>query len=173
MSVNALFRPTFADLRAEVERRAAQEAPDDEIATLIEQFLATGGDAPAPWVEYDGMVTWLYRDAAAENVAVIGDIIGYDPNTSRMTRLPGSDLFFMTAQLPLDARAEYVFAVDLPQPEDAAAGLSDEWLRRCKIDPLNPKQIVETMPMRAFSVLEMPNARPLPELDDSDGDGIV
>jgi enterochelin esterase-like enzyme len=173
MSVNALFRPTFADLRAEVERRAAQDAPADEIATLIEQFLATGGDAPAPWVEYDGTVTWLYRDAAAENVAVIGDIVGYDPDTSRMTRLPGSDLFFMTAQLPLDARAEYVFAVDLPQPEDAAAGLSDEWLRRCKTDPLNPKQIMETLPLRAFSVLEMPNARPLPELDDSDADGIV
>src|SRR5689334_5538879 len=79
MSANALFRPTFADLRAEIERRAADGAATDEINALVDQFLSTGGDAPAPWVEYDGTVTWFYRDAAAETVAVIGDILGYDP----------------------------------------------------------------------------------------------
>ena len=93
MSANALFRPTFADLRAEIERRAAQQAPADEIAALVDQFLATGGDAPTPWVEYDGTVTWLYRDAHAQSVAVVGDIIGYEPDKTRLTRLPGCDLF--------------------------------------------------------------------------------
>jgi enterochelin esterase-like enzyme len=103
---------------------------------------------------------------------VVGDIIGYEPDSTRMTRLPGTDLFYMTAQMPLDARVEYLFAVDLPQATDQPANVANDLLQCCKIDPLNPKQIVETAPLRAFSVLEMPNARPVPELDDPYGDGI-
>jgi enterochelin esterase-like enzyme len=172
MSANALFRPTFADLRAEIERRAAQQAPADEITALVDQFLATGGDAPTPWVEYDGTVTWLYRDAHAESVAVVGDIIGYEPDKTRLARLPGCDLFALTAQIPLDARIEYAFVVDYVQPNSELVASWEEWQDRCKIDPLNPRQIVETAPLRALSVLEMPNARPIPELDDAYGDSI-
>jgi enterochelin esterase-like enzyme len=160
MSTSVLFRPTFADLRAEVERRAAHGTPPEEVAALIEQFL--GGDAPLPWVEYDGTVTWLYRDAAAEEVTVVGDILGYDPARNRMARLPGSELHYLTAHIPLDAQVEYVFAVDNPQP---AAHERDYWLQRCKTDPFNPAQIVEIHPLRAFSTLAMPNARPTPELE--------
>jgi enterochelin esterase family protein len=167
MSISVLFRPTFADLRAEVERRAAQGAPADEVAALIEQFL--GGDAPLPWVEYDGTVTWLYRDAAAREVAVVGDILGYDTVKNRMARLPGSDLHYLTAHIPLDAQIEYIFAVDNPQPNglpaDGLARDRDSWLQRCKTDPLNPGQIVEIHPLRAFSTLAMPSARPTPELE--------
>jgi enterochelin esterase family protein len=160
MSTSVLFRPTFADLRAEVERRAAQGAPAEEVAALIEQFL--GGDASLPWVEYDGTVTWLYRDAAAEQVAVVGDILGYDAARNRMARLPGSELHYLTTQLPLDAQIEYVFAVDNPQLPGQDR---ESWLRRCKTDPLNPGQIVEIHPLRACSTLAMPNARPTPELE--------
>jgi enterochelin esterase-like enzyme len=170
MSASALFRPTFADLRAEIERRAADGAPADEINALVDQFLSTGGDAPAPWVEYDGTVTWFYRDPAAETVAVVGDILGYDPDRTRMTRLPGSDLFALTAQMPLDAWVEYAFLVDHARPGAERAGGWAAWLNYCKIDPLNPRQIVELAPARALSVLEMPNARPVPELDDALGD---
>src|SRR5690349_1749062 len=106
MSTSVLFRPTFADLRAEIERRAAQGASDRDIAALVEQFLAAGGDSPMPWVEYDGTVTWLYRDAQAREVAVVGDLIGYDTKATRMARLPGSDLHFLTAHIPLDAQIE-------------------------------------------------------------------
>lgn len=160
MSTSVLFRPTFADLRAEIERRATQGAPAEEVAALIDQFL--GGDAPLPWVEYDGTVTWLYRDATAEEVAVVGDILGYDSAKNRMARLPSSELHYLTARIPLDAQLEYVFAVDNPQlvPHER-----DSWLQRCKTDPLNPGQIVEIHPLRAFSTLAMPNARPTPELE--------
>ena len=48
MSANALFRPTFADLRAEIERRAAEGAAIDEINALVEQFLSTGGSRDQP-----------------------------------------------------------------------------------------------------------------------------
>src|SRR5262245_45277833 len=163
MSTSVLFRPTFADLRAEVERCAAQGAPAGEVAALIEQFLTAGSNAPLPWVEYDGTVTWLYRDDAAREVAVVGDIIGYNASTNRMACLPGSDLHYLTTQIPLDAQIEYVFAVDNPQPAPCDR---DSWLQRCKIDPLNPSQIVEIHPLRAFSTLAMPNSRRTPELED-------
>jgi enterochelin esterase family protein len=172
MPASALFRPTFADLRAELERRAAEGATSDEISALVDQFLSTGGDAPAPWVEYDGTVTWFYRDPSAETVAVVGDILGYDPDRTRMTRLPGSDLFAMTAQMPLDAWIEYAFVVDHAQPGAERAGGWAAWLNQCKTDPLNSRQIVEVAPARMLSVLEMPNARPVPELDDALGEAI-
>ena len=90
MSANAIFRPTFADLRAEIERRAAHAAQSEEIHALIAQFLLAGGDTPAPCVEYDGTATWLYRDTRASSVSVVGDIIGYDPLKTRMARVPGA-----------------------------------------------------------------------------------
>lgn len=168
MSIDALFRPTFADLRAEIERRAAQRAPDDEIAALVDQFFTLGAEGMAPLVEYDGTVTWLYRDAAADHVSVVGDILGYDTERTRMARLQGCDLFFLTAQIPLDARIEYLFAVDHPRPSVPCSAAWEEWLLHCKADPLNPNKILETAPMRAFSVLEMPNASPVAELDHVD-----
>lgn len=155
----ALFRPTFTDLRSEVERRAAQGSPADEISALIDQFLASGGDLPAPIVEYDGTVTWLYRDAQAEHVAVVGDIIGYDSRTTRMARIAGTDLFYMTAQLPIDAQIEYAFAVDNPPPEEDSATLWEDWLGRCVPDPLNPQRLIEPNPLRMVSVLAMPSAQ--------------
>jgi enterochelin esterase family protein len=163
MSTSVLFRPTFADLRAEIERRAAEGAPAEQIGALVDQFLAMGGDDPIPWVEYDGAVTWLYRDADADRVAVVGDIVGYDTLKNRMERLPGSDLHYLTRQVPLDAQIEYVFALDDPPSQPGAARRG--WLRRCKTDPLNRRQIVEIQPLRTFSVLAMPNARAGLELD--------
>jgi enterochelin esterase family protein len=168
-----MFRPTFADLRAEIERRAADSASSDEINELVEQFLSTGGNSPAPWVEYDGTVTWFYHDPNAETVAVVGDILGYDPDKTRMTRLPGSDLFALTAQMPLDAWIEYAFVVDHARSGAERATGWAAWLNHCKTDPLNPRQIVEVNPARALSVLEMPNARPMPELEDAFGDTIT
>jgi enterochelin esterase-like enzyme len=163
MPASTLFRPTFADLRAEIERRAAYDATADEIDTLIEQFLLAGGDTPAPCIEYDGTVTWLYRDPEARGVAVVGDILGHDPNKTRMSKLPGCDVFALTAQMPLDARMAYSFVVERRLANGQAA-------RVHRPDPLNPRQILATAPMRALSVLEMPNARPVPELDETDGD---
>lgn len=165
MSANALFRPTFADLRAELERRAAQGAPAEELDTLVEGFLALGGDTPAPWVEYDGTVTWLYRDSQATGVSVVGDMLGRAPDQNRMTRLPGGDMFALTAQLPLDARIAYAFEVDI-----------DGRPRQHRADPLNPKRMVAAAPLRALSILEMPNARRVPQLDDGpadDGVGVI
>ncbi|HEX5689876.1 MAG TPA: alpha/beta hydrolase-fold protein, partial [Roseiflexaceae bacterium] len=165
MSTNVLFRPTFADLRAELERRSAQNASADELVEIVEQFLATGGEAPLPWVEYDGTTTWLYRDATAGEVALVGDIVGYDTQKNRLTRLPGTDLFFLTAHIPLDAQLAYVFAVDNPTPADGEYAARQTWLQRCLLDPFNPNQIVEIAPLRAFSTLAMPNARTTSELD--------
>lgn len=170
MSGSALFRPTFTDLRAEIERRVALNAPAEEISALIDGFLAAGGDLPAPVVEYDGAVTWLYRSASAQHVAVVGDLLGYDPARTQMAKLPGCDLFYLTAQMPLDAQIAYSFAVDIPQ---APARDGGRWIERCIADPLNPRRIIEPHPLRITSLLEMPGAAPALNLDETLGDGPV
>jgi enterochelin esterase family protein len=165
MSATALFRPTFTDLRAEIERRLASGGSSSEIDALLDQFLAAYGENPVPLVEYDGTVTWIYRDGRAENVSVIGDFLGYDPARTRMARVADSGLFYLTAQIPLDAQLAYAFAVDAGHSGEAAAS-PDSWLARCTPDPLNPRRIVATHPLRELSVLKMPGAVPIPQLDD-------
>jgi enterochelin esterase family protein len=154
----ALFRPTFTDLRAELERLLAQGASRAELDTVVQQFLDAGGDTPAPIVEYDGTVTWIYRDPHADAVAVVGDVLGYDTRRTEMTRLAGTDLFFFSAQLPLDAQLSYAFAVNNPCPEDSRRESWLAWLARCRVDPLNPRRSVELHPLREVSVLHMPSA---------------
>jgi len=156
MSGSALFRPTFTDLRAEVERRAAHDASPADIAALIDEFLAAGGDTPAPLIEYDGAVTWLFRSSTAQSVSVVGDVIGYRPEMTRMTRLQGSDLFYWTAYLPLDAHIAYAFVVDVPEN-----GLHMRWNDACLPDPLNAQRMIMTDPLRVMSVLDMPGASSL------------
>jgi len=156
MSGSALFRPTFTDLRVEVERRVANEESPDAIAALIDEFLAAGGDTSAPIIEYDGAVTWLFRSATAQSVSVVGDVPGYRLDQTRMTRLQGSDLFYLTMHLPLDAHMAYAFAVDMSETTART-----RWLDRCTPDPLNPQRIIMTDPLRMMSVLNMPGAAPL------------
>ncbi len=153
MSGSALFRPTFTDLHAEVERRVAYDASPTDIAALIDEFLAAGGDTPAPLIEYDGAVTWLFRSTTARSVSVVGDVIGYRPEMTRMTRLRGSDLFYFTAYLPLDAHIAYAFVVDAPENIPHI-----RWHNSCLPDPLNAQQIIMTDPLRVMSVLTMPGA---------------
>lgn len=156
MSGSALFRPTFTDLRAEVERRVSNDASPETITALIDEFLAAGGDMPAPLIEYDGAVTWLFRSSTAQSVSVVGDVLGYRLDRTQMTRLQGSDLFYLTMHLPLDAHIAYAFAVDASETTAHA-----RWLDRCVPDPLNPQRIVMTNPLRMMSVLEMPGAASL------------
>ena len=54
MSANALFRPTFADLRDEIERRAAQESPAEEIAALTAVIEANPPQQPPKRSRYLG-----------------------------------------------------------------------------------------------------------------------
>jgi enterochelin esterase-like enzyme len=172
MTAAALFRPTFTDLRSEIERMAANGAAADEIDGLIQHFLAAGGDTPAPIVEYDGTVTWIYRDTVAQEVSVVGDIIGFDPRTTRMARIAGTDLFYMSAQLPIDAQIAYAFAIDNPLPESGDATALEAWLARCQPDPLNPRQIVEPAPLRTASVLMMPGTQAI-DLPEHDPHGVA
>jgi enterochelin esterase-like enzyme len=167
MPATALFRPTFTDLRSEIERRVLQGSPAEEIDMLIAQFLAAGGEMPAPIVEYDGTVTWMYRNPAAEEVSVVGDIVGFDPRTTRMARIPGTDLFYMSAQMPIDAQLAYAFAVDNPIPDEHDLIGWQAWVARCVPDPLNPYQIAEPAPLRLASVLVMPGAQ-APDLPEHD-----
>ncbi len=170
MTSAARFRPTFTDLRAEIDRRVADQADAADIVQLIDQFLAAGGAPGGPLVAYDGSVTWLYRDADAEHVAVVGDVLGYDPEQTRMTRIAGTDLFFFTATLPLDAQIAYAFMVDNPRPVDALPAAHEAWLAQGRLDPTNPARMTAAHPLRPVSVLSLASSHefaPLPEPDDA------
>ncbi|HEU5086634.1 MAG TPA: enterochelin esterase domain-containing protein, partial [Roseiflexaceae bacterium] len=153
MSPFLQFRPTFTDLRSEIERRFANGADPAELLTLVDQFIDVLGEDAIPLCSFDGSVTWLYRDALASTVSVVGDVIGFEPSQTRMQRLPGTDVFWFTAILPQNARISYAFAVDLPETADAAS--RQEWLANCRPDPFNRRRLIDIRPLRELSVLAL------------------
>jgi len=81
-------------------------------AAAIDAFLAAHPDNPI--VRDDGTAHFLYR-GEAEDVGVIGDMIGYrreDP----MIRVAGTDLFHYTARLEPTAASTYGFIPDYGEP---------------------------------------------------------
>jgi enterochelin esterase-like enzyme len=76
----------------------------------------------APIVE-DSSVHFLYR-GKGQRVAAPGELNRWDPSAAPMRRLEGTDLFYRSETLPIDARIEYKFWVD------------SSWI----LDPSNPRK---------------------------------
>jgi enterochelin esterase family protein len=64
-----------------------------------------------PLVE-DSLVTFVYRGKVALRVTVPSDINRWDTKAHEMTRLGETDLYYLTLELPMDARIDYKFHVD-------------------------------------------------------------
>jgi enterochelin esterase-like enzyme len=76
-------------------------------SSSIDAYLAENS---VPIIEDTGEVHFLYR-GEAEDVGIVGDMIGFrreDP----MTRIAGTDLFYYSTRLELDAAVHYGFLVD-------------------------------------------------------------
>jgi enterochelin esterase-like enzyme len=120
-------------LRAELAGGAAgtMDAFWDEIAI-------TGAPLVEPGADGNDRVTFLWQGDAGR-VAVVGGIGHWDDLTRHeAARIPGTDVWHHTIDLPSDARALYWFSVD-----DPATGLHDpgtwaESQRHWRLDPYNP-----------------------------------
>ena len=78
------------------------------------------------------LVTFVYRDAAAQSVALAGGPAGLEPAGQELARLAGTDLWHRSYRLPTDVRTYYLFAPGSDLQDDGT------WHR----DPLNPRRFV-------------------------------
>lgn len=88
--------------------------------SVVDRFLAAQESFPI--VEEAGVVHFLYRGLASD-VALAGDIFGIRTEQS-MARLSGTDVFYISLEMPSVARVNYRFVVDYEE----------------MLDPLNPRQ---------------------------------
>lgn len=151
--------------------------------TALERVLSAGDDAAlgafwqdvaqpgAPLMECIedepeySLVTFLWRDKGdTENVVIFGGPAGWqEPAKNQLTRLLESDLWYRTYRVRSDLRTTYVLSHNDPFT-DLEYG-TDDYYKRVKPDPLNPKVFVypadEELPEvreLSVSILELPDA---------------
>lgn len=111
---------------------------------LVNRYTAQLAEAP---VTGDNQAVFLWL-GAAESVAVIGDMNNWNASeTSMLTRLEGTDLWYLIAEFEPEARLDYQFLVNGEEQY---------------LDPLNPKTIKNINTPN--SVLAMPSYETPPEL---------
>ena len=119
----------------------------DGKAPLVEPIA---GDAEHRWV------TFVYRgDDKTRGVALKGGLPS-PAEFNRLTRVPGTDVWFQTQRLPRDARFTYMFVLDPPDHEIRSLAEAKLVFARIRPDPLNPR----TFQKRAL--VELPDAPPQP-----------
>jgi enterochelin esterase family protein len=120
------------------------------------RFWEAAADEGSPLVEHDddeAVVTVVYRDAAADQVSVVGGLAGADPDDTALRRVPGTDVWHRSYSLPRSTRTLYWFS--LGDPDDP-----DSW----RPDELNPRRFEFELAAGLtfpFSVLELDEAPPL------------
>ncbi|ONG46528.1 hypothetical protein BKE38_25170 [Pseudoroseomonas deserti] len=187
-----LFAGAAAEVGLGITRilpRAQQVAPDPAAAPLdsprlqaLRQALRDGADAPAEmtrfWAEItrqgapliekrpDGaLVSFLWRGATTRNVRLIG---GPSRDLPPLARMPGTDLWFLTAAVPPGTRLTYQLAPDVPELPDDAEARQMAVFATAQADPLNPRPWWPADPRRdrytSSSVLELEDAPASPWL---------
>ncbi len=113
---------------------------------------------PVPGDESRRWVTFLFRGAAnSRRVALMGGM----PTAAEfnlLSRLPGTDLWYLTQAFPRDARFAYFFVVDPPEAWPSTKLDFALMMLRIRFDPLNP---------HTFSgrpTVQLPDASPQPLL---------
>lgn len=137
----------------------------------VEAFWRTLAAEGAPLIEphpVDTMrrlVTFIWRERAPfRDLVVAGAALGGDPARNRLRRLAGTDLWFVTRDLPRDLRTVYRYAID--PPPGTTGGRA-----HARRDPLNPRTFVyprdpddPSSTDYVISLLELPDAAPQPWL---------
>jgi enterochelin esterase family protein len=105
-------------------------------------------------------VTFIHLNGDAEKVALNLDIIERDPPFEPMTRLEGTNLWYVQRRFRMDDLLDYLIVVD-----DPMTPLRDDpnivaRIQKWKPDELNPRYI--SSGQTRTSVLEMPQGRPFP-----------
>lgn len=113
------------------------------------------------------LVTFLWRDAAAQRFVAVFPFARVNPLPHLFTRLAGTDVWYRSYVLRSDARFEYlVSANDTLAPFAARDPNGDGgWLASLRPDPLNPRRVVEQKDAESSgsqeyvaSVVELPGA---------------
>lgn len=131
----------------------------DALRIFWEEIKRQGTPIIEPGNEGYSLVTFLWRDDGfARNVAVIQDWGADGIREHHMTRLPNSDVWFLTRAMRSDTRTTYQLSPSSSQDPSEPAPY--------QLDPLNPKTFAaylsETGNDILFSLLELPNAPTLP-----------
>lgn len=161
-----------------VERVAARTADvaEAERAVILEEFWADAARRGTPLIEaLEGdpdhcAVTFLWRGhRATRQVLLLAEGIAdhADLAESRLSPLPGTDIWHATYRLRADHRASYRMAADIsPGEPPASAGLLQRRLfslsAHAAPDPLNRRVFPGRWPDRDLSLLELPRAPALP-----------
>lgn len=161
-AADTVASPRLRTLVTEVAARGARAAEE-----FWRELAATG----APLVERHPtdpsrrLVTFVWRAAERfTEMVVAGSALGSDLSRNRLRPLPGTDVWFVTRDLPADLRTVYHFAIDPP------AGTSGG-RAHARRDPLNPREFVYPADPEQpgstdyrISLLELPDAVPEPWL---------
>jgi enterochelin esterase-like enzyme len=98
-------------------------AYSDSSTRLVSAFLEENA-GQFPLIE-DSLVTFVYNGTVGLRATVPSDMNRWDTKAQEMTRLGGTDLYYLSLAVPMDARIDYKFYVD----------------RLWMLDPLNPRTI--------------------------------
>src|SRR5215211_6589116 len=129
------------------------------LETLWAEIEQTGSPVIEPSAKGYSFVTFLWKDdGVARQVAVIQDWGTDGIREHHMSRLPDTDVWYLTRQMRNDTRTTYQLS---PSTSEDPTQLAPY-----QLDPLNPKTFTaylsETGPDILFSLLELPEAPPLP-----------
>ncbi|MBI5474129.1 MAG: prolyl oligopeptidase family serine peptidase [Ignavibacteriae bacterium] len=113
--------------------------------TIIDEYLARVRSHSRAIIE-DSTVYFVYQ-GKARSVAIAGDLNGWDPSADTMTRIPRTNLFVLSKNVPPAARFEYKFVVD------------SAWI----LDPLNAQKVMGGY--GANSEIWMPRYQPPPDIE--------
>ncbi|UCE19037.1 MAG: hypothetical protein JSV84_01445 [Gemmatimonadota bacterium] len=120
-------------------------APDSLKPAIVDSFMeAVEG---FPLIEHDMFAHFIYR-GNANRVNVPGDANSWDPSAYPMTRVEGTDLWYMKQTFESDARLDYKFVLN-----------GSAWI----LDPLNPHRV--SGGFGPNSELRMPDYVPAPEIE--------
>jgi enterochelin esterase family protein len=152
--VSALLSPRLQRLYSDIQIAGLRvlEAFWDEIARV-------GSPIIEPDANGYSLVTFLWReDGAARQVAVIQDWGTDGIREHHMTRLPGSDVWYITRRMRSDTRTTYQLSPSASDDPNTPGPY--------QLDPLNSKTFTaylsETGNDVLFSLLELPEAPALP-----------
>lgn len=84
-------------------------APMEAKAALVDSFL--NAQPSFPVIEKDTLVHFIYT-GQANSVTVPGDANQWDANSDRLTRIYGTDLWYLSKHYESDARLDYKFVVN-------------------------------------------------------------
>jgi enterochelin esterase-like enzyme len=138
-------------------REAEQLSNDISRQQLVTELLR---ERPRwPWIE-GNQATFIHLNDQARTVAINLDIIDNDPPFEMMTRLQGTNLWYVSRRFQPDDLLDYMIVVDDPLTPLRNDPNINQRIARWKADELNPTRVMNNN--LRVSVLAMPQARPFP-----------